>query len=373
MHLRRWFITVLVCISVFAGLGFIKFTQVKAAIAFGESFPEPSETVHAIEATPNSWQPSLKVTGEVVPTRSIDIRNELEGVITKVGFKSGGIVEQGDILVQLDISNELAQLEAIKAEIQIANLDVNRFGELLKSRASSKDQYDRAKAQLAVAEAREKELRATIAKKTLKAPFSGKAGLHRLEVGSFLPASTVITRVNGLANEVWIDFQVPQEYAYLSEGTQITVTSASQLSGEASVIALAQEISTTSRNMMVRAEMGFDEDTQNKQVHFKPGSLVSIDIPIEQVESVIILPTLAIRYDAFGTYVYTLNKDDSGSYRATRKPIETITQENNQTVVKSGLTYGDLIATMGSYKLREGMLVNIAENTSLNAARVSQQ
>lgn len=368
MYLRRWFITILVCVGVFAGLGFIKFTQVKAAIAFGESFPEPSETVLAVEATPDTWQPSLKVTGEVVPTRSIDIRNELEGVITRVGFASGGLVKQGDILLQLDISNELAQLDAIKAEIEIAKLDVNRFGELLKSRASSKDQYDRAKAQLAVATAREKELKATIAKKTLKAPFDGKVSLHRLEVGSFLPASTAITRINGIASEAWVDFQVPQEYAYLSEGAVVNVTSATGQSISARVIALAPEISTLSRNLMVRAEISFTQNTTSVQQHFKPGSLVNIEVPIEGSKDVIILPTLAIRYDAFGTYVYALNKDESGNYRASRKPIDVITQQANNTIVKSGLNYGDLIATMGSYKLRENMLVNIADTNSLNAS-----
>jgi len=367
MHLRRWLVTLVVCIGIFAGLGFIKFTQVKAAIAFGESFPEPSETVKVIEATPNSWQPHLSVTGVVVPTRSLDIRNELEGMITHIGFESGGMVKKGDVLLQQDISNEQAQLDGLQAEIRIAELDVTRFEALIKSNASSRDQLDRAKAQLAVSEARARALKTTIAKKTLIAPFAGKVGLHRLEAGSFLPANTVITRINGVADKVWIDFQLPQEHANISTATLLNIQSSSGVSTQASVLAVAPEISAQSRNIMVRATLNLKSGEQNLARDFTAGSLVKIDVPITDAQSAILLPNLAIRYDAFGPYVFVLNKDEQGDYRASRKAIKIAFQEDKNTVVKSGLDYGDMVATMGSYKLRSGLLVNVASTDTLGA------
>ena len=97
--IRRWLITVICLVAIIAGLGFIKFTQVKAAIAFGESFPEQSETVYMVEATWSQWQPYIDLVGELNALQTVEIRNELEGIITKVGFKSGSKVNENQILI----------------------------------------------------------------------------------------------------------------------------------------------------------------------------------------------------------------------------------------------------------------------------------
>jgi membrane fusion protein (multidrug efflux system) len=187
MRVWRWVWTFLFCMLVVSVLGFVKFNQIKAAIAFGESFPEPSETVQSIVISQSQWQSTLSIMGEVVATRSLDLRNELEGVVTQVGFVSGGKVLKGSVLLQFDVENEEAQLAALQAQVSIVQLDVNRFSELLKSNASSQDQLDRAKAQLTVAKANVRALKSTINKKTLIAPFDAMVGLHQLEVAFCQP------------------------------------------------------------------------------------------------------------------------------------------------------------------------------------------
>jgi membrane fusion protein (multidrug efflux system) len=364
MRWRAWLVTFVFCILVIGSLGFIKFNQVMAAIAFGNSFPEPSETVLSEVVATSTWQPELSLTGSVIPTRSLEIRNELEGIATYIGFASGGKVKQGDILLRMQVDDELAQLDAMDAEIRIAELDVTRFEKLLEQRASSRDQYDRAKAQLAVSNARKRSLEAVIAKKTVVAPFDGQAGLHQLEVGAYLSRNTLITKLTSDSDTVWVDFNVPQAYSNIVAGAKVDISS--NIIGlaptPAKVVAVDQEISTLSRNMRVRAEV-----TSNEPV-LKPGAIVKVSLPSGAEQEVIRLPTSAVRYDAFGTYVFKLEKDDKGDFRAKRQAVEVISKEGQNSVLRSdkpnSIKVGDLIATQGSFKLRGGLLVNTSSEGS---------
>ena len=212
VQLKRWLITIFTLLCIVAILGFIKFTQIKAAIAFGESFPEPSETVVTMTVESSTWRPNLQVVGEVKAQRSVELRNEFEGIITRVEFPSGGQVEKGDLLVQLDVAPEIAQLEAINAEIELAKLDVKRFTDLLKVNASSRDQLDRANSQLLVNRARARALQASIDRKTIRAPFSGTTSIHDWEVGTYIAANSIVTSLVGDLSDVWVDFSVAGEY-----------------------------------------------------------------------------------------------------------------------------------------------------------------
>jgi membrane fusion protein (multidrug efflux system) len=363
MHFWRWVWTFLFCLIVVSVLGFVKFNQIKAAIAFGESFPEPSETVQSIVTEQSQWQPNLSVMGEVVATRSLDLRNELAGVVTKVGFVSGGNVAKGSLLLQFDVENEEAQLAALTAQVSIAQLEVNRFSELLKSNASSRDQLDRAKAQLAVAEANVRALQSTITKKTLLAPFDAMVGLHQLEVGSYLSANTLITRLVSVSDAVWLDFLIPQEHANLAKGDVVQVYSDSLLNDvfTAKVIALSQEIDIASRNLRARALW------LNPPKQIKPGALIEVKLSIGNNLNIVRIPSVAVRYDAFGTYVFILNKDKNGDWRASRQGIDVETKDNKTAIVTSGLAIDQTIASIGSSKLREGILVNVASSGEGNS------
>jgi membrane fusion protein (multidrug efflux system) len=356
LQFKRWLITLVLLFGVVAILGFIKFTQVKAAIAFGASFPESSETVEVVTANIDTWQPTLKVIGEVKATRSVQLRNEFEGIITEVAFASGGKVEKDDLLVQLDIAPELAQLDAIKAEINLAKLDVKRFADLLEVRASSRDQYDRALSQLAVNEARARALQATINRKTIRAPFSGNASIHEWEVGTYIEANTVITNLVGDLSTVWVDFSLPQWHGNIDIGSDVEVLAPELLSSAitAKVKAVNQEINAASRSMMVRATL------DNPEGELKPGAIVNVLIPIKTPQSVYPIPNEGLRFDAFGSFVFALEKDDKGDYRATRKPVTVSARELNHAMISKGINSGDIIATVGSAKLSEGMLVYVA-------------
>nr|WP_136251309.1 efflux RND transporter periplasmic adaptor subunit [Ningiella ruwaisensis] len=355
-QLKRWLITLLFLFAIVAILGFVKFTQIKAAIAFGESFPEASETVQIIEVFQSSWQPNLQVMGEIKAIRSVELRNEFEGMITEVGFESGASVKQGDVLIQLNIAPELAELDAINAEIELAKLDVKRLSDLLKLNASSKDQFDRANSLLAVNRARARALEATIDRKTIRAPFDGVAGIHDWEVGTYIAANTLITSIVGDLSKVWVDFAVPQWNSNIKLGSTVKIAMPELLSDTllASVTAMNQQINSTSRSMQVRASL------ENPQQGLKPGAFVSVLLPIDSEQTVYPVPNEALRFDTFGSYVYKLEKDEKGDWRAKRQAVSFAARELDTAMVTSGIESGDVIATVGSAKLSEGLLVYAA-------------
>lgn len=239
-------------------MGFVKFTQIKAAIAFGESFPEASETVNIAKAKWSSFQPTVTIAGQVVAKLNVDVRNEVDGILTSVDVASAGRVSKGDMLAQLNIDTEKAQLDAVQAEIDLAKLDVGRFSNLVDVRASSKEQLDRAKALLAVNQARARALQATIDKKTLKAPFSGVTSIHDWQVGAYLPANSIFINIVGDNDAVWLDFKLPQIYANVKLGTPVKVSGKALANGQgesvagdisAKVVAINQQLDPNSRTV----------------------------------------------------------------------------------------------------------------------------
>lgn len=355
LQARRWFVAICFCLLVTVILGSLKYSQIRAAIAYADSFPEPSARVEAVVAETVDWQPTASVIGTVVPTRSLDVRNELAGNIEDVGFASGGVVKNGQLILRLNTDDEQAQLDAIEAEVQLAKLDLARYQRLDELNLSSREQYDRATAQLAVAEANARALKAVIQKKTLIAPFDATAGLHQFEVGSYLAANSLVTRLIGSLDQVWIDFAVPQDQAQLAVGTTIVLATKDALGEDiqGEVIAKDAELSSGSRNVRLRALVN------NTQGNLVPGAVIGVTVPYGQARTAFRLPADAVRYEASGPYVHIL-VEDGEDIRAVRQIVEIVGEENQQVLISGGLEVGQLVATLGSFKLRDGLLVSIA-------------
>ena len=130
MNIRRWSIIIAVCILIFALLAGFKVLQIREAIKFAESFPEPSETVEAITVSTAQVQPTITTLGSIVAPQTITLHNEIEGRITAVHFKSGATVKQGELLIELDSSEETARLHAVEARAELAQIDLKRVKKL---------------------------------------------------------------------------------------------------------------------------------------------------------------------------------------------------------------------------------------------------
>jgi membrane fusion protein (multidrug efflux system) len=357
MNTRRWIITIVSCLLIFCALAGFKVWQIKKAIAFGESFPEPSATVEAEEVKSFNIQSREKTIGEIVSPQTVTLRNEIEGRIVSVNFSSGEIVKQGDILLQLDISEEAARLDAAKARANLARLDLNRIKKLLKEKTVSREQVDKAEAELSIASAEVTGIQALIDKKTIKAPFSAKAGLHLFEVGQFLDRNSIITTLVGINNFHWVDFSLSLAKSVDVEvGTSVEVTvpsvSAEPLTGK--IIARDSVASNSSRNLRFRAML-------NTETEIPSHTLAAVNV-ITGMQEVVEIPITALRNDSGGFFVYRLIPDaESGAYRGKRQQLTIGEERGDMVVIISGLEVGDLIATQGAFKVHDGLLVYVAE------------
>lgn len=368
MNVRKWGITVVSCGLVFAALTVFKVMEIRGAIAAAEAYPEQSATVEPAEVASAQYIPTITVIGELVAPQRLDLRNELAGEITAVNFTSGAKVSKDQILVQLDTLVEQANLEAAAAKAKLAKQVYDRIEGLFKTGATNQDQLDRARADLTSANAEIEVLKRTIAKKTLRAPFDGRAGLHTFEVGQYLESNTLITTLIGDKDFIWVDFRVPQFYRQLSTDMAVDVavisnansnTNTSNSSVEtAYILAENTVLNANNRSRSYRAKM----DNANEQ--FAANTMVEVQVPVGDAEMLLQVPATAVQNDPLGQFVFTLTQATDGiGYRAARERVQVKTVNNNVAFLEKGseLKNGDLIAGAGAFKLYEGILVFVQE------------
>lgn len=350
----RWFVAVFIVVAVVATLGFVKYSQVQAAIAFGESFPEPSASVNTIVTEVTEHKEQIRVTGQIVSPQTLMVSTELPGKIAKVGFAPGDKVTAGQLLIEQDVSQEQAQLEGAKARVDLATKTLSRFENLSSQKRISQDQVDQARTDLRIAKSDVNNLTASIEKKTIYAPFAGSVGLEQYQVGQLLSAGENITYLVGSNDYIWLDFQLPQTQQQLKLGESVLVKviggRVNSASVQAEVIARNAALTANSRHVQYRAKL------DNSQGIFSHNQVVTVSVP-QRIENAVLVPNSAVTRNQHGEYVYLLEKDDQEQFRAKPIKVSLGKRKGDSQLITSGLSGGEFIATQGAFKLREGLLV----------------
>lgn len=357
---KRWLWLLLVSVLVAGALGGLKFVQVQQAIAFANSFPERSESVTALTAQPGEWQQTYRTIGELRATQSLELRTEVDGKISAVGFVGGDRVRQGQLLLQLDTSEEEAQLRASRAQLNLAELELKRLAELLSKNLVSKNDYDIAVANRDVLMANAAALSAAIAKKELKAPFDASTSLHTLEAGQFLAANTAISMLTGEAREYWVDFKLPQDKLNLAIGDAVQVSGHGLPDGRIT----ARVISTDARVAADSRSLGYRALLVDPPAALKAGAVVDVEVVTAVRAGVFRLPASAVRKTNFGAAVYVLADAEEGAaapYRAIRREVTVGGVEGSDVLVVAGLEAGARVAAIGAFKLQDGILVHVVD------------
>jgi membrane fusion protein, multidrug efflux system len=208
-------------------------------------------------------------------------------------------------------------------------------------------------------EANVAEIRATIDRKTIRAPFSGVLGIRQVNLGQYLAAGGSIVSLQSL-NPIYVNFSVPQEVlAHLRIGQSVQVTS-KDLGGKnflGRVNAVDSIVDPGTRNVLVQATVS------NPEEKLHPGMFMEVEVGVGADRSVIPLPASAINYAPFGDSVYVLEDKkgaDGKSYRAARQQFVKVEgSRGDQVAVISGINPGDEIVTSGVFKLRNGAAVAV--------------
>ena len=356
---KRMVLMLGVTVVLLGGLGFMKFKQVEAAMQAGASFQPPPEAVTSIVAQRDQWAATMGVIGTMEAVHGVTVSADLPGVVERISFESGQSVSTGDVLVELDTRQERAQLASLEAQSELARVNYGRMQQLVNAGVISRMDYDQATSQQKATEANVAEIRATIARKTIRAPFSGILGIRKVNLGQYLAAGAPMVVLQSL-NPIYVDFGVPQQTAaQVKVGSKLRVAS-EDLAGHGftgRVTALDSVIDETTRNVQVQATLA------NPEGKLRPGMFVQVNVGVGASRAAITLPASAISYAPYGDSVFVITdlKDPKGqTYRGVRQQFVKLEgSRGDQVAVISGVNPGDEVVTSGVFKLRNGAAVQV--------------
>jgi membrane fusion protein (multidrug efflux system) len=354
---KRMTLTLIVTGLFVAILGFVKFRQVQTAIGQAAAFQPPPEAVTTIVASEEQWPSTLTAIGTVAAVKGVTVAADLPGTVERIGFDSGKWVSEGEVLALLDTRQEQAQLAAAEAQRELARLNFERMDGLLNEKVVSQAEFDRANADHRQSAARVGEIRATIDRKTIRAPFSGLLGIRRVNLGQYLSAGDPLVTLQSL-DPIYVDFGVPQQaMTQVRSGREVRVSSAdaaaSTFTGH--VTAIDSIVDESTRNVRTQATLA------NPGGKLRPGMFVQTEVTLGAAARVVSLPASAISYAPYGDSVFVVAdmQDAAGKhYRGVRQQFVKVgAGRGDQISVLSGLKPGDEVVTSGVFKLRNGAAV----------------
>ncbi|HEY5345918.1 MAG TPA: efflux RND transporter periplasmic adaptor subunit [Verrucomicrobiae bacterium] len=355
---RKLLVGIVIVVVIAGGLAAIKTTQIKAMIAFGASFTPPPETVATAMAHEEQWQDALPAVGSVTPAQGVMIAPEIGGTVSEIAFESGSTVNKGDLLVKLDTSSEVAQLRAAEAQVQLAKLNLERTQKLRADNTVSQSELDQADATLTQNQANADGIRATIDKKTIRAPFAGRLGIRLVNLGEQLDVGKGIVSLQS-PSPLFVDFSLPQQdLAQLQTGLKVRAIcdSYADTNFEGELAVISPELDTVTRNVRVRAKF------ENADGLLRAGMFVRVKVELPGKKTVLVIPATAVLSAPYGDSVFVLEPQVTGGKTnliVQQKFIRTGAARGDFICVETGLKPGESVVTAGIFKLRNGMSVQV--------------
>jgi membrane fusion protein, multidrug efflux system len=358
MNLRSFIpyvVVLFLLLAVVATLGGTKVLQIRALIEAAESTAEPPETVATFTAVEDHWERTLRAIGSVAAVRGVMLSADLPGVVRSISFESGEMVQQGDVLLRLDVSVEEAELESATASVDLAELNLKRAQELIAQRAGSQAELDLAEATVRQARARVASLQATVDRNTVRAPFAGFLGIRQVNLGQYLSPGAPVVSLQEL-DRVHVDFSLPQQSLQLVNRGMLTRVTTDAAPGEVfqgPLTAWNPDIDVRTRNIKLQATL------DNTAGRLRPGMFVRVELILPDPESVIAIPATAVRYAAFGDSVYVVEQGEDGSTVARQRLVRTGRRQGDFVAVLEGLRAGETVVAAGGFKLRNNAPVEV--------------
>lgn len=351
---KRMWLMLLATVLVFGGLlGMQWFGRMKMN-EFMDNMPVPPATVTAAAATTASWRDSVRSVGTLVSISGAELATEVPGTIDRIHFDNGATVEKGDIILTLDSAPDRAELKALEAASQLAEIELRRANRLVAERNISEAEIDQRSSQLDQALARVEAQKARIEQKTLRAPYSGRLGIRRYNVGDYVQAGDTIIELQSL-DRLYINFTLPEKHSSDVETGMPVIASFKALGGReftGELTAIAPIVDPDTRNFALQATVANDEDL------LRPGMFASLDLPIGLEVDRVIVPRTAIAYRPYGNSVFVVEKQGDG-HTVSQRFVTLGPVRGDMVAIEEGLDPGETVATSGLLKLDSGVPVVI--------------
>ncbi len=351
---RMIIVAIAVVLAVFAVLAGVKIWEFRTMIAAGQTFVPPPETVSTAVVHEEKWPDTLTAVGSINAKQGVTVSPEIAGKVSEITFESGAVVAKGDLLVRLDTSSEEAQLRAIEAQVELARLNTERTRQLRVNNTVSQSELDTAEASLKQNQANADNIRATIEKKNIRAPFAGQLGIRLVNLGELLDVGKPIVSLQALS-PVYCDFSLPQQdLAKLRSGLPVRVSSDSYPGQvfEGMLTAMNPDLDQTTRSVQLQATL------ENADKRLQPGMFVRVEVVFPEEQTVLAVPSTAILSEPFGDSVYVIESNSTNAALVVRQQfVRTGRNHGDFISVSSGLKDGDRVVSAGLFKLHNGTRV----------------
>jgi membrane fusion protein, multidrug efflux system len=363
-------IGLLVVVGILAG---IKYLQIGTMIAQGKQMVPPPETVTSAAVTQESWETVLTAVGSLDAVQGVTITAEVTGKVARIAFEPGSRVAAGDLLVQQDISEENARLRSAQATAKLAQINFDRSKKLLPEKVISQSDYDNNRAKLTQALAEVDNIKAIIAKKTIRAPFAGRLGIRMVNLGQVINDGQEIVTLQSL-DPIFADFLLPQQQlAQIREGLEVRVTSDALPGKEmiGKITAINPKVDAATRNIRVQATLS------NPDEQLRPGMYANVAVVLPHKEVVLAIPATAVLYAPYSDSVFVIEaakgKDGKPAGQAVRQQFVRLGEKRGDFIaVTSGLKPDETVVSTGVFKLRNGQAV-VVDNKLAPAFKLAPQ
>lgn len=351
------FLTLIGLIILIAAIGGIKALQIGKMIKAGSQYVQPPEPVNTAKVKSVSWEIAIPSIGSLTAVQGVTVATELPGKVVEITFTPGSGIKQGELLLRQDTSSEEAQLPGAQAAVTLASLNLSRTKSLIAQEMISQSQLDTAQANFQQAQAALENLRSQVAKKTIRAPFSGRLGIRLVNLGQSLREGDAIVSLQTL-NPIFVDFQLPQQnMGQLKQGMPVRVSAdglpGRQLTGK--ITAINPHVNSATRSIGVQATL------QNEENFLRPGMFVNIEVVLPKTKTVLSIPTTAVVYAPYGDSVFIVEEKQSKDGKKQlelRQQFTRLGEKRGDFVsVLSGLSEGESVVSTGVFKLRNNQTV----------------
>ena len=358
MHYRV-IIAILFVVLFLGGLGTIKGLQIGRLTAQSESFAPPPQTVTAAEVSTTQWENVLTAVGSLEAVQGVMVTAELAGKVTRIAFKAGEWAERGQLLLQQDVSEERARLRSAEIRARLARKNLDRAKVLNDEQVISESVLDDREAEFEQAVAQIETIRAIIAKKTIRAPFSGRLGIRHVDLGEVLETGQKVVSLQAM-DPIFVNFQLPQQKLDLIKN-ELVVRARTSHDNDAiiqgHITALNPEVNPDTRNVQLQATLDNDGE------RLRPGMFVRVEVLLPDAQPVMAIPATAVLYAPYSDSVFVVESqaDQAGQERQVLRQqfVQLGEKRGDFIAVIDGLQVGQQVVSTGVFKLRNGMSVTV--------------
>ncbi len=306
----------------------------------------------------------IEALGTLTANESVSLSASVTELVTGVHFSDGQRVKAGDLLIEMDASEELAGKAEEQSRLTEARRQINRLEPLVKQGASPQSALDEQRVVLQTSLARMQAIEAQVHQRIVRAPFDGVVGQKNLSVGALLQPGMLITTIDD-DSIMKLDFAVPEIFlADLQQGIRVEARSSAWPNDVfiGSLSSVSSRVDPITRSVSVRALL------DNPDRKLRPGMLMRVQLERHPREAMII-PEEALVIRGKQHSVFRVKKSEEGSIVESVK-VELGTRRRGEVEILSGLAIGDQVVTHGTLKVRSGSAVSVkaVDDTDTNLA-----